>query len=98
MAAIDQLREDLDYVAGAVRRDRKHPIPFIYLLWAVLIPTGFALSDFAPRQAGLYWAIAAPGGVLCSFWLGRNAALKQGVRDMALVRRTAMHWFAVLAA
>ncbi len=98
MPSLDQLREDLDYVAGAVRRDRKRARPAIYLLWAVLIPAGFALSDFAPLHAGLYWAIAAPGGVLCSFWLGHNAALKQGVRDMVLVRRTALHWTAVLAA
>jgi len=98
MTSLDQLREDLDYVAGAVRRDRKHPFPIIYLLWAVLIPVGFALADFAPRATGLYWVIAAPGGVLLSFWLARNAAQRQGTRDMALVRRTALHWFTLLAA
>jgi hypothetical protein len=98
MTSLDQLREDLDYVAGAVRRDRKRPIPYINLLWAVLIPVGFALSDFAPRQSGLYWMIAAPGGVLLSFWLARSAARRQGARDLALVRRTALHWFTLLAA
>ena len=52
----EQIRHDLDYISAAVRR-QEQPVgtPAIYFLWAVLVPVGFALPDFAPQWAGLYW-------------------------------------------
>lgn len=98
MANLEELREDLDFVAGAVRGQRVPPKPEIYLMWAALLPAGFALSDFAPRYSGWYWLLAAPLGTLVSLWLGRTAAARQGVRDAARLRRAGLHWLAVLLA
>lgn len=93
MTAIDQVKEDLDYVASAVRREaRDDGIPVIYYMWAVLVGIGFALPDFAPRWAGLYWIVAGPGGGLLSWWIGARQGAKEGVHDAALGRRYAYHW------
>ena len=50
MTNLNELREDLDFVAGAVRRGQNRAVPAILALWAVLIPIGYALADF--RAAG----------------------------------------------
>ena len=55
MNPIESVRENLDYVASSVRRNERAPgEAAIYFLWAVLVPIGFALPDFAPRLAGPY--------------------------------------------
>lgn len=93
MTAIDRVKEDLDYVTNAVRReDRDDGIPMIYFMWAVLVAIGFALPDFAPRWAGLYWLIAGPAGGLASWWLGARRGAQAGIHDAALGRRYAYHW------
>ncbi len=93
MTAIDRVKEDLDYVASAVRREeRDDGIPMIYFMWAGLVAIGFALPDFAPRWAGLYWLIVAPAGGLASWWIGARRGAQTGVHDAALGRRYAYHW------
>lgn len=94
MTTDDRVREDLQYVASAVRRaDQDRGPPNIYLLWAVLIAIGFALPDFAPKWAGPYWLIAAPGGALLTGWLGRRYADQHGICDADLKRRSTHHWW-----
>lgn len=93
MTAIDRFKEDLDYVASAVRRDdHSDGVPVIYYMWAVLIAAGWALPDFAPRWAGLYWVIVGPAGGLVSWWLGSWQGARAGIHDTALGRRYAYHW------
>lgn len=93
MTTADQLKQDLDYVASAVRyHDRPAGIPAIYFLWAVLVPVGFALPDFAPELAGPYWLVASIGGGLLSWWLAIRDARTCGIRDAALGRRYGFHW------
>ncbi len=99
MTAIDRVKEDLDYVAGAVRReDRDDGMPVIYYLWAILVAIGWALPDFAQRWTGLYWIIAGPAGGVLSWWLGARHGASTGVNDTTLARRYAYHWLLALLA
>lgn len=93
MTKTEQLQQDLDYIAGAVRRrDRPVGVPAIYFLWAAVILVGFALPDFAPRQMGAYWLVCGFGGGLLSWWLGARADRRSGIRDRELGRRYGLHW------
>lgn len=93
MTEAERLQQDLDYVAAAVRRrDRPQGLPAIYFLWAVIVPVGFALSDFAPRHAGLFWFAAGIGGGLFSWWYGARDARRNGVNDSELGKRYGYHW------
>lgn len=93
MTRDEQLRHDLDYVAAAVRRQESSVgTPSIYFLWAVLVPIGFALPDFAPHLAGAYWFIAGIGGGLLSMWLGARDARINGVADREQGKRYGLHW------
>lgn len=93
MSELDDLKNDLAYVQSAVRRSRNDlgAAP-IYYLWAVLVAVGFALPDFAPRAAFLFWCIAPIGGGLLSIWLGNRSEQLRGIRDAALGRRQGLHW------
>ena len=89
----DQLKQDLDYVVSTVRRhERQLGVPAIHFLWAAIILVGFALPDFAPRSAGLYWFVAGLGGGLLSGWLGSRHARRFGVNDRDLGVRLSLHW------
>lgn len=99
MTTIDRAKEDLHYVASAVRReDRDDGIPVIYYLWAVLVAIGWALPDFAPQWTGLYWIVVGPAGGLASWWIGSRQGAKAGINDAALGRRYAYHWLLALLA
>ena len=89
----EQIRHDLDYISAAVRR-QEQPVgtPAIYFLWAVLVPVGFALPDFAPQWAGLYWLFIGIGGGLLSMWLGIRDDRHTGIRDRELGKRYGLHW------
>lgn len=98
-ARIQQVEEDLQYVRSAVRRGAAGPFPAaIALLWAAISLAGFALMDFAPRQAPLFWGIAGPAGFLLSLWLGMRSARAAGEEDRAEGRRWAAHWLGLLVA
>lgn len=100
MMSMDKVRDDLTYVAEAVQRDSRKGLglPAILMLWAVLIPVGFALADFAPEWCGLYWLIVGPVGGVISGLLGHRAEKNAGVRDRSLGRRHAWHWLTMGAA
>ncbi len=95
MTTVDRIKEDLDFVAGAVRQqERPSTIPAIYFMWALIVAVGFALPDFAPRMAGFYWLVCGIGGGLISWWLSAREARREGINDSALGRRHAYHWLA----
>jgi hypothetical protein len=99
MNAANQLREDLSFVAQAVKRGTEAPgVPAILLLWAVLIPVGFSLADFAPQRVGWYWVIAGPLGGIISGVLGHLGAKSSGFIDKSLGRRHGWHWLTMFAA
>lgn len=93
MTRNEQLQQDLDYIAGAVRRrDRPVGVPAIYFLWAAIIAVGFALPDLAPERAGWFWLIAGIGGGGLSWWLGARAERRSGINDRELGLRHGLHW------
>ena len=93
MTTADRVKEDLDYVASAVRRqDRPSGIPLLYFMWAGLVLVGFSLPDFAPRYAGLYWFFAGIGGGLFSWWMGARDERKHGINNTELGNRYGFHW------
>ena len=93
MTHADQIKQDLDYVASAVRRqDRCTGVPAIYFLWTGIVLVGFALPDVAPQYAGAFWFVSGIGGGLLSWWLGERDARRMGVNDVALGRRYGLHW------
>ncbi|MGQ4660383.1 hypothetical protein [Lysobacter sp. F6437] len=93
MTSTDNLRQDLDYVASAVRRhDRCSGVPSIYFMWAAIIAVGFALPDFAPTLAAPFWMVAGPGGGLLSWWLAARDERRHGTIDRAEGRRHGLHW------
>lgn len=88
-----RLRDDLDYVASAVRRnDPSTGVPAIYLLWAVIVAVGFALPDFAPALAAPFWIVCGIGGGLASWWLGARDSRQRGTSDRADGLRHGWHW------
>src|SRR3546814_201742 len=93
MTTEDRIRQDLDYVTSTVRRERVgRGVPAVYFLWASIVPPGFALIDFFPQSAGLYWCVFGIGGGALSWWLGMRDGRRHGFNDSALGRRYALHW------
>ena len=92
MSSIHELKEDLGFVAGAVRRSDDRLPASIFVLWAILVPIGFALADFAGPWCGLYWLIVGPAGGIASWLMGRAAENRAGQRDPVLRKRYARHW------
>lgn len=91
--ATEQLQQDLQYVANAVRRnERDTGEPAIYYLWAAIIAVGWSLPDFAPTLAAPYWIVFGIGGGLASWWYAARSARRRGTRDAALGRRWGWHW------
>jgi len=94
-----QLQSDLSYVRDVVQRSDRVKSPHsIYYFWAVVSLVGFAIVDYAPQQAGLFWAIAGPGGWLLSALLGRAHARKTGALNRRLGLRYGAHWAGLLGA
>ena len=99
MTKLDELKDDLSYVRGAVQRaDHKRGPAAIYLLWAAITVVGFSLVDFFPEAVAIYWAAAGPLGGLVSFWLGWRDARRRGHGDVNVGVRHALHWIGMLVA
>ena len=93
MTTNDNLRQDLAFVASAVRRhERAAGVPSIYFLWAAIVAVGFALPDFAPHLAAPFWVVCGIGGGLASMWLGARDSRRHGTMDRERGRRHGLHW------
>jgi hypothetical protein len=98
MAEVNHIEKDLGYVRGLVETSEPRRSPMaIYLLWAVIVPVGFALVDFAPQATGLYWLIAGPVGFVASTWIGFRDSRKQGQVDRREGVRHLLHWGGMMA-
>jgi hypothetical protein len=94
-----QAHDDLQFVRRVVARDAGGAFPLpIAALWAAIAVVGFALVDFAPRQAPLFWVVAGPGGFLASLWLGSRGARRAGEADRGEAFRWGAHWGGLLLA
>lgn len=93
MPTKSSIQDDLQFVAGAVRRrERQSGVPVIFFMWAAIILVGWALPDFAPVYAGWFWVIVGPIGGLLSWWLGSRDAQSSGEVDRELGMRHGLHW------
>jgi hypothetical protein len=89
---IDELKEDLRYVASAARLGGDGTVPALFALWAILTPIGFALADFAPFYCGLYWLVVGPVGGIVSVLIAYRGQRRAGQLDRELGQRHALHW------
>ena len=93
----DKIESDIRYVKSLLKKSTGSSTPnSVYLLWAVLVCTGFSLVDFAPKRVNLFWMIASPAGALLSGWLGRKAGVNKGQMNREIGIRHALHWGGML--
>jgi len=99
MEELKQLENDLGYVREAVRKSEHERSPAgVYLLWAAITLSGFALVDFAPKRVGFFWVVAGPLGGLISAMLGRRQSLRRGQVRREEGIRWGLHWGGMMAA
>jgi hypothetical protein len=67
------------------------PAAILYL-WAAISIAGFAIIDFAPERAGLYWLVVGIAGFVLSSWLGGRHARAIGQESREVGRRHMLHW------
>lgn len=95
----EQLESDLSYVRDAVRRsDNSKSPPSIYYFWAAVSLIGFAIVDYSPQHAGLFWMVAGPGGWIVSALLARAWCRKTGEMNRRMGLRYGLHWAGLLGA
>ncbi|MDO5505921.1 MAG: hypothetical protein Q4F49_06490 [Pseudoxanthomonas suwonensis] len=94
MSTHEQLKDDLDYVAAAVRRSEPTSggLPLVYLFWAIAIGIGFALPDFAPRLAGWYWMVVGIGGGVGTMLYANHVERRGGVDNTKNGRLWGLHF------
>lgn len=93
MTTQDQLKQDLEYVATAVRRnDAAGGLPALYAFWATVILAGFTLVDFAPGIAGWFWLVAGIGGGIGSMWYANRETRRRGIANSAEGKRWGLHF------
>lgn len=84
---------DLGYVREVVERSERRAMPAAILyLWAGISLAGFAIIDFAPERAGLYWLVAGIAGFVLSSWLGGRHARAMGQESREVGKRHMLHW------
>ena len=92
------VESNLRYVKDLVEKAGQSGFPVsICLLWALIVPVGFGLVDFAPRTTGWFWMIAGPLGGILSGLLGRRAGLRIGQMDREEGVMHILHWGGMLA-
>ena len=94
MSDVQQLRDDLHYVRGAMaRRERAdYAPPGIMYLWVVYIIVGYTLMDFRIEYAGPWFAIGGVVGGFLSWWIGRSYSRKVGELDRTMWVRALLHF------
>jgi len=94
MSDVQQLRDDLHYVRGAVaRRERAdYAPPGIMYVWVVYILVGYTLMDFRTQFAGPFFAIGGIVGGILSSILGHSYARKIGEQDRTTYFRALLHF------
>jgi len=94
MSDVQQIRDDLQYVRGAVaRRERTdNGPPLILYVWATYVVIGYTLMDFRPQYAGPFFGIGGFVGGILSWVIGRRYARDVGEWDMATAKRGLFHF------
>ncbi len=94
MSDVQQLRDDLHYVRGAVaRRERAdYAPPGIMYVWVVYILVGYTLMDFRTQFAGPFFALGGIVGGILSAILGCTYSRKVGEQDLTTYFRALLHF------
>ena len=94
MSDVQQVRDDLHYVRGAVaRRERAdYAPPGIMYVWVVYILVGYTLMDFRTQFAGPFFALGGIVGGILSAILGRSYSRKVGEQDLTTYFRALLHF------
>ncbi len=93
MSTANQIREDLQYVKGAVQRQNRGHMPFgIALVWAVFVLVGFAGLDIRPSWAAIFLLVGGPVAYLISSKIGYGSAQSAGTSSRTDMRRQMLHW------
>ena len=89
-----QAEEDLTYIRGAVERMESAPYESVTIatVWALITACGFAVNDFRPQMAAIYWPIACVAGYVFSLLYGRSSASSAGEACAEDMRKHAVHW------
>jgi hypothetical protein len=95
MSDVQQLRDDLHFVRGAMsRRERSdYAPPGMMYLWVVYILVGYTLMDFRLDYAGPWFAIGGIVGGIFSAWIGRRYSRKVGESDRTTANKAMLHFF-----
>ena len=102
MEVSERVKDDLDYVRGAIERTGNVHVPAVYLIWAAICLVGFGMPDFIANgwvgwsynAIGWYWAVTGPAGFLASWWLSARANERAGQMSQRAGLRWALHWAA----
>ena len=97
-----RVRDDLDYVRGAMERTGNVHVPAVYLMWAAICLVGFSMPDFITNGwvgwsyngIGWYWAVMGPVGFAASWWLSARANDRAGQMSRRTGIRWGLHWAA----
>lgn len=97
----NSLEDDLAYVRAAAEQSATVHVPAIYLLWAAICLSGFALVDAVGPESmwiGLFWLVAAPTGFGTTAWLAGRANQQAGISDRGVDNRWMLHFMGFVAA
>ena len=102
MEMSERVRDDLDYVRGAMERTGNVHVPAVYLMWAAICLVGFSMPDFITNgwvgwsynAIGWYWSVMGPVGFAASWWLSARANDRAGQMSRRTGIRWALHWAA----
>jgi hypothetical protein len=94
MSDVQQLRDDLHYVRGAMaRRERvDYAPPGIMYVWVVYILVGYTLMDFRIEYAGPFFAIGGVVGGILSWIIGSIYSRKVGETDRTTAIKAMLHF------
>jgi hypothetical protein len=98
MESINDISKDLAFIAKTVEGSKRVRVPSVYLLWAIIIPIGFAMVDFRPQFVGTYWSFLGPIGGVLSGYLGWKSSRHLGQLNRSEAFQTATHWFSMMIA
>src|SRR5262249_13325967 len=99
MPEVRDIEQDLGFVREVVEKSERAKSPAaVYLLWALIVPVGFALADFRPQVTGLFWLIAGPVGFLPEPVIGSWDSRKRGQVDGREGTRHLLHWGGMIGA
>ena len=102
MEMSERVRDDLDYVRGAMERTGNVHVPAVYLMWAAICLVGFSMPDFISNRwvglsyngIGWFWAVMGPVGFAASWWLSARANDRAGQMSRRTGIRWGLHWAA----